>query len=295
LAIQIKLEPEDRAVTNESGDGTLTFASDLAYIRLSIANVVFVGTPGAGDRNWVLVDTGLVTSRAAIEHAAQKRFGHDARPAAIVLTHGHFDHAGSVEALARSWDVPVFAHPLEHPYLDGSASYPPADPWVGGGLVAMLSPLFPRSPVNLGERLRALPANGSIPAMPVWRWIHTPGHTPGHVSLWRDHDRTIIAGDAFITTGQESAYEVAVQELEIHGPPRYFTPDWQAAHRSVENLADLSPDLAISGHGAPVVGEGLRTGLRRLADDFQSIAVPEGGRYVGHPATVADGSAYRRL
>jgi glyoxylase-like metal-dependent hydrolase (beta-lactamase superfamily II) len=133
LANQIKLEPENRAYTNGDG-GMQSLGGDLAYMRLSIVNVVFVGMAGAGDRNWVLVDTGLVTSRAAIERAAERRFGSSARPAAIILTHGHFDHVGSAEVLAQDWDVPVYAHPLEHPFLDGSASYPPADPWVGGGL-----------------------------------------------------------------------------------------------------------------------------------------------------------------
>jgi glyoxylase-like metal-dependent hydrolase (beta-lactamase superfamily II) len=71
--------------------------------------------------------------------------------------------------------------------------------------MARLSPLYPRGPVNVSGRLRALPADGSVPGMPGWRWVHTPGHTPGHVSLWRESDRTILAGDAFITTRQESA------------------------------------------------------------------------------------------
>ena len=46
---------------------------------------------------------------------------------AIVMTHGHFDHVGALEDLAEEWDTPVDAHPLEHPYLDGKASYPPGD------------------------------------------------------------------------------------------------------------------------------------------------------------------------
>ena len=91
----------------------------------------------------------------------------------IVLTHGHFDHAGSLEDLAGGWDVLVYAHVLEHPYLDGSRSYPPADPWVGGGAMAVLSPLFPTGPVDVGGRLRSLPEDGSVPGMPGWRWIHT--------------------------------------------------------------------------------------------------------------------------
>lgn len=78
--------------------------------------------------------------------------------------------------------------------------------------MALLSPLFPCGPVDLGDRLNALPDDGSVPGMPDWQWLHTPGHAPGHISLWRKTDRSLIVGDAFITTGQESAYEVATQQ-----------------------------------------------------------------------------------
>ncbi|OLO27054.1 hypothetical protein BTR23_21210 [Alkalihalophilus pseudofirmus] len=60
--------------------------------------------------------------------------------------------------------------------------------------------------------------------MEAFRWIHSPGHTPGHVSLFRDADRTLIVGDAFVTIKQESLYSVITQEQQISGPPRYFTP-----------------------------------------------------------------------
>src|SRR4028118_78297 len=116
--------------------------------------------------------------------------------------------------------------------------------------------------------------------MPEWRWIHTPGHTPGHISLWRESDRTIIAGDAFITTNQESAYAVAVQTPEMHGPPKYFTPDWQSARQSVESLAALDPRLVVTGHGRAMEGAEMLAALKLLARDFDRIAVPESGRYV---------------
>lgn len=74
------------------------------------------------------------------------------------------------------------------------ASYRPADPLVGGGVMALLSPLFPRSPFDLDSRLRPLPADQTIPGMPGWTWLHAPGHAPGHVSLWREADRSLIAG-----------------------------------------------------------------------------------------------------
>ena len=283
----------EAAIAAASGDAVGILAPDLAYKRLAIVNVVLVGPADAGDRGWVLIDAGVPGSRSAIKAAAAERFGASSRPAAIVMTHGHFDHVGVLETLAAEWDVPVWAHALERPYLDGRAAYPPADPTVGGGLMALLSPLYPTAPVNVGARLHDLPADGSIPPMPGWRWIHTPGHSVGHISLIRGGD--LIAGDAFVTTAQESVYAAAVQEPELHGPPKYFTPDWQAARRSVEALAALEPELAITGHGRPMQGAALREALRRLAAEFDAVAVPDHGRYVGHPARAADGSAYRAV
>ncbi|MDB5572215.1 MAG: beta-lactamase domain protein [Hyphomicrobiales bacterium] len=283
----------DAAADRARGDGLHVLAPDLAYRRLGIVNVTFHGAPMAGDRNWVLIDAGVFGSGSLIRSAAEKRFGKGARPAAIVLTHAHFDHVGVLETLAEEWDCPVYAHPLEGPYLTGQAAYPPADPSVGGGMMALLSPLYPRSPVDVSARLKDLPADGSVPAMPGWRWIHTPGHCPGHVSFWRETDRCLIAGDAFVTTAQESAYSVAVQAPELHGPPMYFTIDWDAARESVQALAQLRPDIAVTGPGPALRGPEFTLSLKELARDFDRVARPPGGKYVERPATVEDG-AYRQ-
>jgi glyoxylase-like metal-dependent hydrolase (beta-lactamase superfamily II) len=146
--------------------------------------------------------------------------------------------------------------------------------------MALLSFAYPNKAIDLGGRVRALPEDGSVPEMPGWRWLHTPGHTAGHVSLFRERDRCLIAGDAFVTTKQESLYAVATQEPEVNGPPAYFTPDWTAARRSVELLAELKPAIAATGHGTPLRGEPLAQGLKRLVAGFDEIAVPSQGRYV---------------
>jgi glyoxylase-like metal-dependent hydrolase (beta-lactamase superfamily II) len=125
---QIPLQRADRADETDRDDGTHEIAPDLAFIRTIMVNVIFVGLPDAGDRNWVLVDAGVIGAKSTIRSAAAERFGDNARPAAIVLTHGHFDHVGALEDLAAEWDVPVYAHELEHPYLNGRASYPDGDP-----------------------------------------------------------------------------------------------------------------------------------------------------------------------
>jgi glyoxylase-like metal-dependent hydrolase (beta-lactamase superfamily II) len=221
-------------------DKTHEVLPDVACRRLGIVNVVFFGLSKAGDRGWVLLDAGLPGTKSLIKSAAAERFGSNARPAAIIMTHGHFDHVGALEDLADEWDSPVYAHPLELPYLSGRASYPPGDPSVGGGLV------------DGGARLQALPDDELLPGMPGWRPIHTPGHSVGHVSFWREADRTLITGDAFVTTAQESAYAVAVQRPEMHGPPMYYTVDLDKAATSVAQLAELKPETVITGHGVPM-------------------------------------------
>jgi glyoxylase-like metal-dependent hydrolase (beta-lactamase superfamily II) len=263
-------------------------APDVACVPLSIVNVYLVGPPYAGDREWVLIDAGLATSHGAIRRAAAERFGPSIRPGAIVLTHGHFDHVGSVQALAEEWDVPVYAHPLELPYLTGKADYPPPDPTVGGGMMARMSPLFPRRGIDLGDRVRPLDPLHRLPGrlMPGWDWIHTPGHAPGHVSLFRDADRTLIAGDAFVTTRQESAIWALTWRPQVWRPPAYFTIDWPAARHSVEQLAALRPNVGATGHGPPMYGEDLRRGLDELVKHFDEM-MPSDGRYVRRPA-VAD-------
>ena len=244
-------------------------------------------SPGA----WVLIDTGLPGSATKIKQHAESVFGLATPPVAILLTHAHFDHAGSLEALLELWpDVPVYAHPLELPYLTGRSSYPPPDPTVGGGFMAYLSFSYPKHPYNVGSRVQPLPADGSVPGLPGWRWLHTPGHTPGHVSFFREANKVLVAGDAFTTVKGESALATLTQKQEVHGPPAYFTPDWDAARASVAELLSLVPEVAATGHGIPMHGATLRSELAYLAVHFNTVARPKIGRYAHHPAVAdADG------
>lgn len=241
-------------------------------------------TPEVPEDGWVLVDTGLRGLGAVeIRRAAARRYGSGSRPRAIVLTHGHFDHAGSARALAGLWEVPVFSHPLELPYLNGRSDYPPQDPTVGGAL-ANMSRVFPHSGFDLNAHMDVLPVDATLPFLPDWQAVHTPGHTPGHVSLWRETDGVLLAGDALTTMNMESWTTMVTMPRELRWPPAPMTSDWSAARRSVRSLAALRPRFVAAGHGLPMSGDHVADALEGFAREFTP---PRDGRYVREPA-VAD-------
>ena len=262
-----------------SGVG-IEMAPDLYCFTVQIVNVVFYGIAGEGN-DWVLIDAGMAKSASMIKAEAEKRFGEGNPPKAIILTHAHFDHIGALIDLLEDWGpVPVYAHSNELPYLTGKKNYPKPDTSVEGGMVAKMSFLFPNESIDIGENAHPLSDDHTVPFMPDWKWIHTPGHSDGHISLFRNEDHAMIVGDTFVTVKQDELYKVFTQEKEINGPPRYFTPDWETAEQSVGILEALRPAIAITGHGVPVEGEWLKENLTKLAAEFKTIAVPDYGKFV---------------
>ncbi|MEY2504200.1 MAG: hypothetical protein QOG27_480 [Verrucomicrobiota bacterium] len=251
-------------------------APDVGWLPVSFVNVYFVGRPGGA---WTLIDAGLPGRTNQILEAAEARFGAGARPEAIVLTHGHFDHAGSALSLAERWDVPIYAHRLEVPYLTGKSDYPPPDPTVGGA-IAFLSRFVPSGARNFGDRMRELQPN-SVPGLDGWEWLATPGHSPGHVSFFRPSDRVLLAGDAFATMNMDSwsGLVTAKRTLSRAGTP--FNTDWDATRLSVRELARLRPNVAACGHGIPRCDAELPARMERFAERFRA---PRHGRYVRRPA-----------
>lgn len=244
-------------------------------------NLYFVESSIPGQ--WVLVDTGLPGATKDILAAAAKLFYPGTHPEAIILTHGHMDHAGNAQELAEHWHVPVLAHPLEMPFLTGKAVYPPADPTVdGGGTLAFVSRFFPPQSFNLRELVQALPTDTEeVPYLPGWRWIHVPGHAPGQVALFRESDQTLLGADAFATANHESVPALLLQQPRISVAGAPFNYNWGQVRSSVERLAALQPQAIGCGHGPVIQGSEAAKGLQKLADNFP---MPLHGRYVNQPA-----------
>lgn len=254
----------------------------LARVPTLFVNAYFIGDP---DGRWAVVDTGLSGFAATIIEKAERRFGRKSRPEAVFLTHGHYDHAGNAQTLADYWGVPVYVHRLEMPYLTGRSDYPPPDPTVGGA-IANVSRFTPYGTRDLGTRVRALPADGrqqtgDLPGMDGWRWLHTPGHAPGHVAFFHRADRILLAGDAVATVDMDSFVALATQRQEIATGGAPFICDWKDYGRSLRSLAELEPVVLACGHGVPLKGGDLAGDFGIFARHFSP---PKHGRYIPEPA-----------
>lgn len=162
----------------------------------------------------------------------------------IIITHGDADHSGSLKALKRATGAQVICHTVEKEFLEHPGRRKPAKTPLGLLLrpifaVLMLLPQFrvePLSPDRTHVDGDKLPEGFTI--------IHTPGHTPGHISLLHPEKRLLIAGDAVHNRGGK-----------LGAPPPILTPDMENAHLSIWKLAKKYGsdfDVAVFGHGPPI-------------------------------------------
>ncbi|GAA4285948.1 MBL fold metallo-hydrolase [Georgenia daeguensis] len=250
----------------------------------------------SGGGTWVLVDAGWRASAPAIEAAAGRLLGPDVRPTAILLTHLHPDHSGAAGALARSWEVPVYAHADEVVMAAGRylpERSMPLDRWVVVPLMNVL-PARRRAAVeaagDITDVVRPLAASGAVPGLPDWEYVPTPGHTPGHVAYLRRGDGVLISGDAVLTVDLSSVVGAVTGRRRLAGPPWLTTWDRAAAQRSVEALAALNPRVLAPGHGRP-----LALGTARALQALARGAAVTAPRAAGRRAGLAPGPVLRAL
>jgi glyoxylase-like metal-dependent hydrolase (beta-lactamase superfamily II) len=246
------------------------------------SNVYFVRSGSS----WALIDTASANYGRVIQEAAESLFGANTRPATILLTHDHPDHAGSTLELARRWGCLAYVHPDElqlvtmdsTTYLSTVKKYAnPLDNWV----ILPLLRLMPRrrresmlSESSFKDVARAFDPGTGVPGLPDWECIPTPGHTPGHVSFFRPSDRVLITGDAVLTVHLNSLWGFLLwgyrrNKQRLSGPPWYTTWSWRAAKESVASLARLEPRVLACGHGLPMSGIRTASKLRAFADHFR--------------------------
>ncbi len=219
-------------------------------IRLSYSNV-YVLSEGSGS-GFALVDAGTPRDARRLRRALAQ-FGGLERCSALLLTHAHPDHAGCAALLARDSGAPILAHESERPFLESKRLYG------SGGLQAAAfklgSLLWPIRPCRLSRAL----SDGEVvqASAEKWRVVHTPGHTRGHISFFRERDGVLLSGDALLNVRPWTRRE------GLTLPLRLFTQDAELALDSARKLALLQPRVLLPGHGGPLLDAAAP--LRRFA------------------------------
>ena len=172
----------------------------------------------------------------------------------LVSTHYHPDHIGSMAGMRRTTGAAVAAHRLEAPYLSGEPGRVIPNPINPVWLRPLLWPLFtpltpPKFPVST-----ALDDGDTLPLLGGARVIHTPGHTPGSISLHFPNEGVLLVADA-----------VQRYHDRLTLPSRWFSSDMAAAKESVRKLAELDFEIICFSHFQPM-RRGARAALRSLAE-----------------------------
>src|ERR671915_2209709 len=199
-----------------------------------------------------LVDAGLPDQAEAIS-AALVEAGIGVRDLRrIIFTHQDLDHVGSGAALVRQSGAQVLAHPADAPHIDGSLRLLKPSAEMLEQRPQMREVLERLEPVGVDEHLedgeRLDLAGGT-------KVIFTPGHTPGHLSLYLERSKVLIAGDA-----------LRAQRGSLNGPNPSMTLEMGTAGQSLRRLADLEIDTIVCYHGG-VVSEDANGQLRRVIQE----------------------------
>ena len=174
-----------------------------------------------------LVDAGLpYMARPILQFIEQLNAGPLKR---ILLTHGHSDHIGALKEIVKNRPVPVFAHHIEIPYMEGRLAYLRHKQPVQHVPYGLVQPLKEEGDGNLAE------ISGLKPYL-------TPGHSPGHTAYYHEQDRVLLAGDLFTS-----------KRGKLNRPMPWFTADMAEALRSGAIVNKLNPLRLEICHGGPVM------------------------------------------
>ncbi|MEJ8543992.1 MBL fold metallo-hydrolase [Brevibacillus borstelensis] len=179
----------------------------------------------------------------------------------IILTHHHVDHCGQLERIRRVSGAATLAHPLAIPYVEMDQDFlsfhdrffyelyresgvPDDKLVIIENYQKLMTTFSERSHIDV-----PLKHKQTVPGLPEWQVLYTPGHSQSHLSLYRADDRVMIAGDHIIKRISSNAFIEPPRDQSTARPltlVQYRT--------ALQMCADMEIDLALSGHGGPVVG-----------------------------------------
>lgn len=221
-------------------------------------NIYRVPTLGSGinsfffieeDGSVTLVDTGIKSAPKKII-AAIKSLNKDPKDIRkILFTHSHDDHVGGAAKVIEIVGSPeIFAHESEIKYLE-SGTNPPRDLSHFAGLFFRFMPEVKYPPIKVNNVLhdrQILNIGGGLEV------IHTPGHTPGHVSFLHKPSGVLITGDSVFNFGFKLAWSLSA-----------FCTDFDQSRETAKKFLDLEFETAAFTHG-PHIQKGGKGALKEF-------------------------------
>lgn len=203
-----------------------------------------------GDRS-VMIDTGLFGETIFIRRLFRRLGLEPGSLAAILLTHGHLDHAGNLTRLKRWTGAKIFAHPNEQAHIDGTYPYQGVNRWCGRIEAAGRKACGYRA-AKIDECL----SDGQM--LPFWgglQVIHLPGHTLGHCGFYSARHNLLFSGDMF-----------ASYFFNTHKPPAILNSAPELLPASAEKIRRLKPRWIVPCHFDVLNGDLHRRRFAKLYD-----------------------------
>ncbi|MCZ1265049.1 MBL fold metallo-hydrolase [Paenibacillus tundrae] len=235
---------------------------EMLVLTLKMGEHDFVINPVAirDEQSYVLVDTGMPGSFGQITELLIQAGIDPAASHSIILTHQDIDHVGSLPQF-KGEGIEVYAHADDQPYIDGLKPMIKFSGERKEGLIASLpqdlATAFEATFSGKEKNVTTLLADGEkLPFGGGLTVIHTPGHTPGHISLYHEPSKTLIAGDA-----------LNVEDDKLIGPNPTVTPDMTLALESLRKLKAYPIETVICYHGGIFKGD-VQQALDKITENL---------------------------
>jgi len=202
-----------------------------------------------------LVDTGFPGCSAQITDFIRSLRRSVEEISLIIITHNHFDHAGGLADLRRLTKARVAAHQADFGDSESQLPYP--------GVIPRLLRIPPFSALRSVFSVKAaegdirLAGGEVLKPLGGLKVVHTPGHTPGSISLFSSPNKLLIVGDA-----------LNKRSGTLRLPPKMASTDLIQAIGSVRRIAQLDLDILCFGHGRPLTGD-VRTKMQELIEKIK--------------------------
>lgn len=218
-----------------------------------------------------LIDTGVLSSHELIFEYIRQTGRRPEEISTLVLTHSHPDHIGSAKIIKESTGCEIVAHSAEKQWIESIDKQYAARPVPGfyslvNSSVEVDKTVQEGEIISLGDDLKL-------------KVIHTPGHSPGSISLYVEPDKVLISGDVIPVPGEMPIYDdpliliESIRKLKALPEIEVLLSSWAEAKASPAAAAAMDDGIAYLDSLHRTVREAYRTNKSMEAAELAHIVL----------------------